>query len=440
MGEVELMAVDSQFARVIAQLLENGFSEEELAYGVKVPSDTSVECERIGNKKLHQRLPIQSGMKYVLLNDRGEEVGEPKTISDMNGEKGQVMVKIPGHYYKFIDGVDGSREVWLSEFSLKGYKYVPDMYVSAFEASIDRERNCLASVVNKSARYRGGDNKSEWDNTYRTLLGRPITNKNLNEFRTLARNRSIGDDSWNCQTYEVYRNLYWLFVVEYATLNSQKDYNPELSADGYHQGGLGMGATTLTANEWSTFNGTEPILACGSTIGEKISADTVVKTVIVQDDASFKKEISVASYRGVENIFGHVWKSMDGAIVTKSGDRSIGNIGVILQSDKSKYSEYDEYDIDLGQALPEQGVGYKHFFGENGDIFPTEVQGDLKKGFCDYYFSDNSVTEDTTHVFLTGGAVTDGASAGLTCMMNSALPEDADLIVGTRLCYIPKDK
>ena len=40
MGEVELMAVDSQFARVIAQLLENGFSEEELAYGVKVPSAT----------------------------------------------------------------------------------------------------------------------------------------------------------------------------------------------------------------------------------------------------------------------------------------------------------------------------------------------------------------------------------------------------------------
>ena len=39
-------------------------------------------------------------------------------------------------------------------------------------------------------------------------------------------------------TYDIQKELYWLFVIEYATLNSQAAYNAAKDANGYmHQPG-----------------------------------------------------------------------------------------------------------------------------------------------------------------------------------------------------------
>ena len=44
-----------------------------------------------------------------------------------------------------------------------------------------------------------------------------------------------------------------MFLVEYATRNSQKAVNTELTPEGFRQGGLGSGCTTGTA----TINGAQ---------------------------------------------------------------------------------------------------------------------------------------------------------------------------------------
>lgn len=59
-------------------------------------------------------------------------------------------------------------------------------------------------------------------------------------------------------TYDIQKDLFWLFAVEYATLNSQKAYNAEKDSNGYAQGGLGDGVTTLDGSKWSAFNGYYP--------------------------------------------------------------------------------------------------------------------------------------------------------------------------------------
>lgn len=57
-------------------------------------------------------------------------------------------------------------------------------------------------------------------------------------------------------TYKAHKILTILYLVEYACSNSQKAFNAELTAEGYHQGGLGDGVTTgiVTNNGTNLYN------------------------------------------------------------------------------------------------------------------------------------------------------------------------------------------
>ena len=129
-----------------AKLAELGallsYPEDVFSYGVQF--DTSISspyCTRVGNVALHKTLPIQSRMRGCLLDDDGQVVEylDPRdwTGQVRDGSRGQVMVEIPMHYRKFeTNGT--KRVVRLSEYPISGYHQVPQMYVSAYEASIER--------------------------------------------------------------------------------------------------------------------------------------------------------------------------------------------------------------------------------------------------------------------------------------------------------------
>ena len=186
---------------------------------------------------------------------------DPKnwTGQHRDGSHGQVMVEIPLHYRRFI--TDGNKQrVMLSEFPLPGYHQVPKCYVSAYEATVQRSTNKLASVANNTADYRGGNNNATLDGTAKTQLGVPATSISRTNFRTYARNRKANSTEWNCMTYDVQKTLYWLFVVEDANLTTQAAFNAEPTTEGYKQGGLGAGVTTLDEGKWNTFNGSYPFI------------------------------------------------------------------------------------------------------------------------------------------------------------------------------------
>lgn len=253
-------------------------AERLFMYGIEFDvTVSSPECKRIGNMDLHRELPIHNEMRGCLLSDDGivTKYLNPNnwTNETLDGSQGQVMVELPEYYRKFeTDG--NKRRVKLSKMPLPGYTLVKKKYVSAYHATLQHSTNKLCSVVNTDADYRGGNNQEDWDNTYRSMLGMPLTFKNRTEFRTYARNRKEGSFEWNIMTYDIQKDLFWLYVIEYATLNSQKEYNPELSEEGYKQGGLGNGVTNM--NNWNEYNGSNPIVSCGYTneigngTGEKI--------------------------------------------------------------------------------------------------------------------------------------------------------------------------
>ena len=245
------------------------YVEEQCSYGIQFDTTVSTPtCTRIGNTDLHKSVPIQSRMKGCLLDDNGQVVEylDPRdwTGQVRDGSRGQVMVEIPLHYRKFE--TDGTiRRVRISEQPLPGYHQVPQMYISAYEAVLDRTNLKLCSIVNMAEQYRGGNNNAEYDGTYRTFLGRPATQISRTNFRNYARKRNNSATAeWNCMTYDAQKTLYWLFAVEYATLNTQAAFNAELTAEGYRQGGLGAGVTTWDGT-WSNFNGYYPFVPCGHT-------------------------------------------------------------------------------------------------------------------------------------------------------------------------------
>ena len=442
---------DANPFELICEVLENGESkkaalatllpylEQQCAYGVQF--DTSVSsaaCTRIGNTDLHKSLPIQSRMRGCLLDDNGNVVEylDPKDWRGQtrDGSRGQVMVEIPLHYRKFE--TDGTvRRVKISEYPLPGYHTVPKRYVSAYQATVDRTNSKLASVVNNTAQYRGCSNQSDWDETYRSALGRPATSISLTTFRTYARNRKSGSTQWNCHTYGSQKAIYWLFVVEYATLNSQAAYNASKDASGYAQGGLGDGVTNSTA--WNNFNGYNPFVPCGYT--DEFGNGSGVKALEVRDgdDALFVSTY-VNRYRGIEIPFGHIFHWTDGVLVEAGAESDTNLHKVFVAKDPSKFASSigDGY-AHVGNQARADGYGKEHIFGEGGEIIAAAVGGGSTTYLCDYNYQNIPASGKATRGVLFGGSANYGTHAGFVFASSSYAPSTTDAHLGSRLCFLP---
>lgn len=420
------------------------YLEDDCSYGVEFDiTVSSPTCTRIGNTDLHKSLPVHSRMKGCLLDNDGNVVEylNPTdwTGNVLDGTRGQVMVEIPAHFRKFeTDG--NKRRVRISELPLAGYHQVPKCYVSAYEATVERSTLTLASVKNTGADYRGGNNNAEWDGTYRSLLGMPATAISRTNFRNYARKRKATTTEWNCMTYDIQKALYWLFVVEYATLNSQAAYNPQLTAEGFRQGGLGAGVTTLNGTLWSTFNGYYPVIPCGTTDSLGNGTGEVIYTMPTEYDSSNEITVQVPRYRGIENPFGHIWQWTDGINVRISPTEANGGdelSKVYVCSDPSKFKDngYDGYSH-VGNEARTDGYVKQIIFGEYGEIMPQVVGGGSTTYHCDYHYT-NIPTAETLRGVLFGGTAYGGAGAGFAYAYSTNAPSYSYASFGSRLCFLP---
>ena len=423
-------------------------------YGVKINTavaDTTLE--RVGRSELHVSLPIQSQMRRCLLNDNGEVVtylyatDSTKTdtgaTADLTGASGMVMVEIPEHYRKFE--FDGTNILALiSSYPLPGFHKVRKLYRSAYEATVDRTVSGtpkLASVVNTTAAFRGGNNTAGWDDTYRSLLGRPATNLSLTSFRSYARNRGtagLNDKGWNCDLYEAQLNTYWLFVIEYANLNCQDTYTAQLTQEGYRQGGLGDGVTTLDSSKWNSFNGRNPFVPCGIT--NSLGNTTGVVDYEMPEEYGAVLTVHVPSYRGIENPFGHVWSWTDGILVKAQSEEAGGKhlFYRAVEDNPANFSSssYEHYVL-RGELPRSDGYVKKILCGENGDNMPKAVGGSSTTYFADYFYQNIPSSGEATRGVYFGGSADNGAYAGLAYAHTHNAPSNTNTNFGSRLCFIP---
>lgn len=419
-------------------------------YGIRhYYNNASPDLTRIGASELHRELPVQSQMRRCVVDDLGvvkyylkaddSTKKEDGTSAVLDGTDGQVMVEIPAHYRKCtLNSAQSYMDVEISLYPFEGAVPRPRRLVSAYEATIDRSGDTLklASVVNNNAAFRGGNNNADWDGTYRSLLGLPATNVSLTAFRTYGRNRG---SKWGCYDYNAHLDIYWLFCIEYATLDSQKAFNPNLSAEGYRQGGLGPGVSNFS--NWNTYNSYNPIIPCGFTNSLGNNTGVVTFTLNEEQAEAYGSEHSesVPSYRGIENPFGHIWKWTDGFLGVGNGEYQ----EVYVCRDPEKYSSSVTADYtDMGHEASANGY-CKYIYASDsaidqakrvyGDIFDRDDSGSASTFFCDYHYHAN--TADTTYGLLVGGAANSGSLGGLACLSADGAPSDAGAGIGSRLCW-----
>ena len=407
--------------------------EERYAYGVEWDmASSSPDGKRVGNMQLHRELPVQSGMRGVVLDNNGGVYyyHEPTAWKMTFASKDYAsMVEIPDHWYRIY--ITGTKfKMMLSSIPLPGYKHISKFYIGSSEAQMLRSLGLLMSDKTNSTDTRGGDNTAEWDDTYRSLLGRPVTNLTLDQFRQAARKRGSG---WEMYTYNAHKILFWLFAVEYATLDSQKPFNAQKDANGFAQGGLGPGPTQMT--DWTNFNKINPLIPCGYT--NEFGNGSGEKAYVVKNASGGTHATLMANrYRGIENPFGHIWKYTDGAnIQVTTGDAGLSILWTT--DDPSNFSDtsYTGYDK-KGNICRTNGYAKKMLLGEDGDIVATEVGGSSSTYWCDYYYTNTSANR--MQVVLVGGNADNGSTAGLAYVAASTAPSAASRDLGSRLCFFPE--
>lgn len=412
-------------------------NENELWYGVKfdLANSSSPDGVRTGNMEMHKTLPIQSKMrgctinnvdnvkKYLKADDWTKWEDGTVIAQDSSQISPEMMVEIPEHYRLLVATPDNTVEVRMSEYNLPGYTKVEKKYIGAYEGMTSETLPNLLRSINNT-KYK------------------PKVSTTRNQFQVFARENSR-TNNWNIYTYGAHRDLTWLFVVEYATLNSQKAFNANLTAEGYHQGGLGEGVTTGSvkingADTWS-------FVPCGTTnsLGNGTGIIEYTHTNTNAEGASTgTKVVNVPRYRGIENPFGHVWKNVIDVVVAGTDN------SVYICKDYTKFGTFEggtnptaEQLIAAGYELQDfkestiAGQYVKKLVNNNqADLFPTVVGNGASATtyYCDYHWTSATATPKT---LLIGGRSDAGSTAGLFGLDSSNGLGYSAATVGTRITF-----
>lgn len=420
-------------------------AESFYSYGVSWQTGSlNATLARIGNLDLHRTLPIQNKMRGCTLADDGTvnhyfkddwSANEDGTPIKKDGSDGMVMIEIPEFYVK-CQSKNGIDSMSISEYALDGFTLVKKQYVSAYEATIDRTNTStlkLASVVNTTANFRGGNNDATKDEAENTQLGMPVTTTSRANFRKYARNRATGT-KWNMLDFFATNTIWLLYSIEYANWNSQLAFNENLSNDGFKQGGLGSGVTNVTGSDWNTFNGYYPIIPCGTSdaLGNKTGEVEYTLPSTFKPDNVVK--VKVPRYRGIENPFGHIWKNVDGVIFDIKTDADGGTSTIYLAKTEADYGDtVTEGFSELGQ-LPRKGGAISNTY--LGTFIPSEATGaSSTTGRCDNF--ETNIASSSLRTLFYGGSAHYGANAGLGYCNSLSTVGNANADYGSRLVYRP---
>lgn len=414
-------------------------NENELWYGVKfdLANSSSPDGVRTGNMEMHKTLPIQSKMRGCTINNDDNtkmylkaddwtkwEDGTP-VVQDSKGISPETFVELPEHYRLLVATPDNTVEIRMSEYNLPGYTKVEKKYIGAYEGSVNLDSSSHNNLLRTQVRNAA-----------------PLVSKTRTELQTMARNNNR-TNNWNIYTYDAHRDLTWLFVVEYATLNSQKAFNASLTAEGYHQGGLGEGVTTGSvkingADAWSFVPcGTTNSLGNGTGIIEYTHTNTNA-----EGTSTGTKVVNVPRYRGIENPFGHVWKNVIDVVIAGTDN------SVYICKDYTKFGTFEGGTNPTAEQLIAAGYELQDFKestitsqyvkklvnNNQADLFPAIVGNGASATtyYCDYHWTNATATPRT---LLIGGSSGDRSSAGLFLLHSNYGLGTSSAAVGTRITF-----
>lgn len=403
-------------------------------YGVSWSETSSnPDCVRIGNMDMHRSLPIQSMMKpFVITNYRHQSPENILPIDD-NFSKSfystesntqwevvfsldtDIMIRIPEFWYtdEYVPS-SKTHNLKICPHAKPGWYHHKEAYVGAYEL-------CETSPSSGKVCSAKG------------LI--PLVGRTREVLRKAVRGSGFdGEAKWNLYTYEEHRAICHLFLVEYATRNSQKAVNTALTVEGFRQGGLGSGCTigTVTINGAQTWS----FIPTGSSDSLGSGSGEVTVTIQQTDSSGSNTTITTRKcnrYRGIENPFGHVWKHTDDVIsVYGNGHRTWYKSVKPNQFATNKNTSYKPF---CASTMVSNGYKTEIKATPTCDFFATSVSGGSETTYwCDYNWDNTDTSE---HCLLIGGGSGDGGGAGLFILASDNGISFSYAYVGSRLTYLP---
>lgn len=368
----------------------------------------------------------------------------------LNGYDGEVMVLVPEFWIKSWD-TDTRREVRISPSKIDDtWEHQPRILIGAYHDTVlntvpnnmgylsTLEANSALSVMNTNSYCRGGDNSSDYDayitsDRFRSMLGKPRTHISRDTMR--ANCRRSGKEILSYLQYK--RVLYWLYFIEYANFNCQAGFNSELTSEGFRQGGLGDGVTTVDSDYWGFYNSYNPLTPNGYTNefgnGTNTKAMTMVMPTDMDGEPTYFTTQYVPRWHGIENPFGDFWNNVDGIIINSSSIVENGKkySEVYATEDPLLYSDSDYSKMRVvGIELNERGYIKEWDLGNTAEIIPR-----LNGGNATQYKCDSHLTNDATglRTLVLGGSSNDGGGfAGLGSFRSSSGVRNAGANFGFR--------
>lgn len=403
-------------------------------YGVSWSETSSnPDCTRIGNMDMHRSLPIQSMMKPFDITNIKDTIPEiilpiddqfQKTSyanannnqwSIVSTDSDNIMIRIPEFWYtdEYVPK-SNTHNLKICPHAKPGWYHHKEAYVGAYEL-------CETSPSSGKVCSAKG------------LI--PLVGRTREVLRKAVRGSGFdGEAKWNLYTYEEHRAICHLFLVEYATRNSQKAVNTELTPEGFRQGGLGSGCTIGTA----TINGAQTWSFIPTGSSDSLGSGSGEVTVTIQQTDSSGSNTSTITrkcnrYRGIENPFGHIWKHTDDVIsVYGNGYRTWYKSVKPNQFATNKNTSYKPF---CASTMVSSGYKIEIKATPTCDFFATSISGGSETTYwCDYNWDNTDTSE---HCLLIGGNSDAGGGAGLFDLNSYDGVGNSSAAVGSRLTYLP---
>lgn len=430
---VQFSVVNSLPDNVVSRNITFNITSQNLEefdwYGVSWSETSSnPDCTRIGNMDMHRSLPIQSMMKPFAFNcgqshfkDQYVPVKENFTSGqyshNVNDSLSQatndvnIMIKIPEFWYTDDYNFNTkTHNLKICQHAKSGWNHHKEAYVSAYELY-----NLNGRAISKRENI-------------------PTVNFTRANGRTWARaNGFDGEAKWNLYTYEEHRAICHLFLVEYATRNSQKAVNTALTPEGFRQGGLGSGCTTGTA----TINGAQTWSFIPTGSSDSLGSGSGEVTVTIQQTDSSGHNTSTITrkcnrYRGIENPFGHVWKHTDDVISIYGGGYRTWYKSIkpeqFANNKNTSYKPLTTATVVTGHKTEIRATPTCDFFAA------ACTNGSESTYWCDYNWDNTDTSE---HCLLIGGGSDSGGRAGLFRLASRHGVGSSYAYLGSRLTYLP---
>lgn len=357
---------------------------------------------------------VHAAMRRCLLKDDGtvnyyldpfnSNLKADGTASVLTGADGQVMVEIPKCYVKavYIQGGASPIVEWsISAQPRLGYVVHPAfqgdgdlvyseqlgmwhyvnvtketdyVYVSAYDASV-----FSASSNNYIDGLNLDDNSARVNTTNDKLASvsgkYPMVGLSRSQFRTLAANRGAGWQLWDYWTNSLIQMLY---LTEHRKLNSQ------LTIGNGNTGSTYLASSSNQADSPHSVAGKSNSI--GNTTGHVYSTD---------------KDTAWMSYRGIENFYGNCWSACDGVNILDQVHFVTNNPASFADNTQTGYTQ-------LGVKAPVVSGYIRAIQASTLSCLPITYSGGSSAiAFADYYYQSTG-----WRVLFTGGAASDGGSAG----------------------------